>query len=101
LRRNLRFLCVRNFFIGSEARTRWTKGIWYAGRDATGIESAHGIAFYIESNETMGGTERAEYMVKKKDFDKYFKTEGRVREERINRILDVRDSDDDLVSGDS
>lgn len=97
----MKFLCIRNFFIGSETRTRWTKGKWYAGRQPTKIEETHGIAYYIDSNESMGGKQTVEYFVKKKEFATYFKTDYQVREERINKILDVRDSDDDLVSGDS
>jgi len=46
-------------------------------------------------------SDNVEYFVKKKDFKTYFKTDMQVREEKINKILDVRDSDDDLVSGDS
>ena len=97
----MKFLCIRNFFIGSDTRTRWTKGKWYAGRLPTEIEAAHGIAYYIDSDENMGGRQNAEYFVKKKEFKAYFKTDMQVREEKINKILDVRDSDDDLVSGDS
>ena len=100
----MKFLCIRNFFIGSETRTRWTKGKWYAGRLPTEIEEEHGIAYYIDSDETMGGNLTGykhvpiEYFVKKKDFSTYFKTDMQVREEKINQILDVRDSNDDLVS---
>ena len=97
----MKFLCIRNFFIGSDTRTRWTKGKWYVGRLPTEIEAAHGIAYYIDSDENIGGRQNVEYFVKKKDFVTYFKTDMQVREEKINKILDVRDSDDDLVSGDS
>ena len=103
----MKFLCIRNFFIGSDTKTRWTKGKWYAGRLPTEIEEAHGIAYYIDSDDTMGGSLTGynhlpiEYFVKKKEFPTYFKTDSQVREERINKILDVRDSDDDLVSGGS
>ncbi len=97
----MKFLCIRNFFIGSDTRTRWTKGKWYAGRLPTEIEDAHGIAYYIDSDENIGGMQNVEYFVKKKDFKTYFKTDMQVREEKINKILDVRDSDDDVVSGDS
>lgn len=97
----MKFLCIRNFFIGSDTRTRWTKGKWYAGRLPTEIESTHGIAYYIDSDENIGGSRNLEYFVKKKDFKTYFKTDMQVREEKINKVLDVRDSDDDLVSGDS
>ena len=100
----MKFLCIRNFFIGSETRTRWTKGKWYVGRIPTEIEEEHGIAYYIDSDETMGGNltgythQPIEYFVKKKDFVTYFKTDMQVREEKLNIILDVRDSDDNLVS---
>lgn len=97
----MKFLCIRNFFIGSDTKTRWTKGKWYAGRLPTEIEEAHGIAYYIDSDETFGGRQNVEYFIKKKAFKTYFKTDMQVREEKINKILDVRDSDDDLVSGDS
>lgn len=89
----MKFLCIRNFFIGSEKRTRWTKGQWYSGRVPNKIEDAHGIAFYIDSNESTGGKQAVEYFVKKKDFSAYFKTDSQVREERISKILGVQGGD--------
>jgi hypothetical protein len=96
-RNELKFLCIRNYFIGSSTRTRWTKGKWYVGRIPTEIEEEHGIAYYIDSDETMGGNQSIEYFVKKKDFVTYFKTDMQVREEKLNQILDVGDSNDVLV----
>ncbi len=89
----MKFLCIRNFFIGSKT-TRWTKGQWYTGRLPNRIEEANGIAFYIDSNDSLGGTATVEYFVKKKDFSAYFKTDSQVRDERISKILGVRDGDD-------
>lgn len=92
----MKFLCVRNFFIGQ--KTRWTKGKYYDGREANSLERTHGIAFYIESNDAapLGGN--LEYLVKKKDYPTYFKSLEDVREEKLNKILDVGNSNDDLVS---
>jgi hypothetical protein len=93
----VKFLCTRNYFIGSSTRTRWTKGKYYEGRQAEEFERRHGIAYYIKSNDN-GPEGKIEYMVKTKDYSTYFKSLEDVREEKLNKILDVGDSDDDLVS---
>ena len=96
----MKFLCIRNFFIGSSTRTRWTKGKYYEGRMPNSIEKVHGIACYVKSNDN-GPEGSLEYLVKKKDYTTYFKSIEDVREEKLNQILDVGDSNDDLVSRDS
>ena len=55
------------------------------------------IACYVKSNDN-GPEGKLEYLVKKKDYASYFKSIEDVREEKLNQILDVRDSNDDLVS---
>jgi hypothetical protein len=62
------------------------------------MEKAHGIACYVRSNDN-GPEGKIEYMVKKKDYSIYFKSIEDVREEKLNIILDVGNSNDDLVSG--
>jgi len=81
----VKFLCVRNYFIGQ--KTRWTKGKYYDGREANSLERTHGIAFYIESNEESLFGVKLEYLVKKKEYPTYFKSLEDVREERIDMIL--------------
>lgn len=61
------------------------------------IEKVHGIACYVQSNDN-GPEGKIEYLVKKKDYPTYFKSLEDIREEKLNIILDVGDSDDDLVS---
>ena len=62
------------------------------------MKKAHGIACYVRSNDN-GPEGKIEYMVKKKDYSIYFKSIEDVREEKLNIILDVGNSNDDLVSG--
>jgi hypothetical protein len=62
------------------------------------MEKAHGIACYVRSNDN-GPEGKIEYMVKKKDYSTYFKSLEDIREEKLNIILDVGNSNDDLVSG--
>lgn len=62
-----------------------------------GIEKMHGIACYVSSNDN-GPEGKIEYLVKNKDYANYFKSIEDVREEKLNQILDVGDSNDDLVS---
>ena len=61
------------------------------------IEKVHGIAYYVQSNDN-GPEGKIEYLVKTKDYSSYFKSIEDVREEKLNIILDVGDSDDNLVS---
>lgn len=83
----MKFLCIRNYFIGSSTRTRWTKGKYYEGRIPSEIEKKHGIAFYIKSNDN-GPEGKIEYMIKIKDYPNYFKSIEDVREEKLNQILE-------------
>jgi len=62
------------------------------------IEKVHGIACYVQSNDN-GPEGKIEYLVKKKDYQTYFKSLEDIREEKLNIILDVGNSNDDLVSG--
>lgn len=77
----MKFLCIRNYFIGSSTRTRWTKGKYYEGRIPTKIEKENGIAFYIKSNN------KIEYLVKIKDYSNYFKSIEDVRDEKLEELL--------------
>ena len=95
----MKFLCIRNFFTGNGSRTRWTKGRYYEGRMPNSLEQTHGIVFYIKSNDDAPRGGKLEYFLKKKDYLTYFKSIEDVREEKINKILDVGNSNDDLVSG--
>jgi hypothetical protein len=61
------------------------------------IEKAHGIACYVRSNDN-GPEGKIEYMVKKKDYSTYFKSLEDIREEKLNIILNVGNSNDNLVS---
>jgi len=97
----LKFLCIRSYFIGSNSRTRWTKGKYYNGREPRRIEKAAGIEFYIESNDIGPNGNKLEYFVKKKEYNIYFKSIEDVREEKLNIILDVRNNNDNLVSRDT
>ena len=76
----MKFLCIRNYFIGSDTKPRWTKGKQYQGREPSHLEMIHGIAFYIESNEDI------EYFVKRKDFPTYFKSIEDIREEKLSML---------------
>ena len=89
----MKFLCLRNYFIGSSTRTRWTKGEYYEGRLPNEIESANGIAYYIKSNDS-GPEGKLEYMVKNKDYKSYFKSIDVIREEKINNILGIKNGDE-------
>ena len=62
------------------------------------MEKAHGIACYVRSNDN-GPEGKIEYMVKKKDYSTYFKSLEDIREEKLNIILNVGNSNDNLVSG--
>lgn len=62
------------------------------------IEKVHGIVCYVQSNDN-GPEGKIEYLVKKKDYSTYFKSLEDIREEKLNIILDVGNSNDDLVSG--
>ena len=62
------------------------------------IEKVNGIACYVQSNDN-GPEGKIEYLVKIKDYSSYFKSIEDVREEKLNIILDVGNSNDDLVSG--
>ena len=62
------------------------------------IEKVHGIACYVQSNDN-GPEGKIEYLIKKKDYPIYFKSIEDVREEKLNIILDVGNSNDNLVSG--
>lgn len=83
----MKFLCIRSFFIGSDSRTRWTKGKYYNGREPRRIEKEAGIEFYIDSNDNDPHGNPLEYFVKKKDYNVYFKSIEDVREEKLNEIL--------------
>jgi hypothetical protein len=61
------------------------------------MEKAHGIACYVRSNDN-GPEGKIEYMVKKKDYSTYFKSLEDIREEKLNIILNVGNSNDNLVS---
>ena len=64
---------------------------------ANGFDKENGITCYVVSN-SYGTHDDIEYFVKTKEYPMYFKSIEDVREEKINQILDVRDSNDDLVS---
>jgi len=64
---------------------------------AAGFDKENGITCYVVSN-SYGKHDDIEYFVKTKEYNNYFKSIEDVREEKLNIILDVRDSDDDLVS---
>jgi hypothetical protein len=93
----VKFLCIRNYFEDSSSRARWTKGKYYEGRMANGYDKENGITCYVVSN-SYGTHDDIEYFVKTKEYPMYFKSIEDVREEKLNIILDVRDSNDDLVS---
>ena len=65
---------------------------------ASGFDKENGITCYVVSN-SYGTYNDIEYFVKTKEYNSYFKSIEDVREEKLNQILDVRDSNDDLVSG--
>ncbi len=64
---------------------------------ANGYDKENGITCYVVSN-SYGTHDDIEYFVKTKEYPMYFKSIEDVREEKLNIILDVRDSNDDLVS---
>ena len=64
---------------------------------ANGFDKENGITCYVVSNN-YGINDDIEYFVKTKEYNTYFKSIEDVREEKLNQILDVRDSNDDLVS---
>ena len=64
---------------------------------ANGFDKENGITCYVVSN-SYGINDDIEYFVKTKEYNSYFKSIEDVREEKLNQILDVRDSNDDLVS---
>ena len=64
---------------------------------ANGFDKENGITCYVVSN-SYGTNNDIEYFVKTKEYKNYFKSIEDVREEKLNQILDVRDSNDDLVS---
>ena len=64
---------------------------------ANGFDKENGITCYVVSN-SYGTYNDIEYFVKTKEYKNYFKSIEDVREEKLNQILDVRDSNDDLVS---
>ena len=70
------------------------------GRMANGFDKENGITCYVVSN-SYGTYNDIEYFVKTKEYSSYFKSIEEVREEKLNQILDVGDSNDDLVSRDS
>ena len=65
---------------------------------ATGFDKENGITCYVVSN-SCGTHNDIEYFVKTKEYNNYFKSIEDVREEKLNIILDVGNSNDDLVSG--
>lgn len=67
---------------------------------ANGFDKENGITCYVVSN-SYGTYNDIEYFVKTKEYSNYFKSIEDVREEKLNQILDVGDSNDDLVSRDS
>jgi len=67
---------------------------------ANGFDKENGITCYVVSN-SYGTYNDIEYFVKTKEYSSYFKSIEEVREEKLNQILDVGDSNDDLVSRDS
>lgn len=67
---------------------------------ASGFDRENGITCYVASN-SYGTHNDIEYFVKTKEYKTYFKSIEDVREEKLNIILDVGDSNDDLVSRDS
>ena len=67
---------------------------------ANGFDKENGITCYVVSN-SYGISDDIEYFVKTKEYKTYFKSIEDVREEKLNQILDVGDSNDDLVSRDS
>ena len=67
---------------------------------ANGFDKENGITCYVVSN-SYGINDDIEYFVKTKEYSSYFKSIEDVREEKLNQILDVGDSNDDLVSRDS
>lgn len=67
---------------------------------ANGFDKENGITCYVVSN-SYGTYNDIEYFVKTKEYSSYFKSIEDVREEKLNQILDVGDSNDDLVSRDS
>ena len=64
---------------------------------ANGFDKENGITCYVVSN-SYGTKDDIEYFVKTKEYNSYFKSIEDVREEKLNQILDVGDSNDDLVS---
>ena len=64
---------------------------------ANGFDKENGITCYVVSN-SYGINDDIEYFVKTKEYKTYFKSIEDVREEKLNQILDVGDSNDDLVS---
>ena len=64
---------------------------------ANGFDKENGITCYVVSN-SYGTYNDIEYFVKTKEYSSYFKSIEDVREEKLNQILDVGDSNDDLVS---
>ena len=64
---------------------------------ASGFDKENGITCYVVSN-SYGTYNDIEYFVKTKEYPMYFKSIEDVREEKLNKILDVGNSDDDLVS---
>lgn len=65
---------------------------------ANGFDKENGITCYVVSN-SYGTHNDIEYFVKTKEYNNYFKSIEDVREEKLNIILDVGNSNDDLVSG--
>lgn len=65
---------------------------------ANGFDKENGITCYVVSN-SYGTHDDIEYFVKTKEYPMYFKSIEDVREEKLNIILDVGNSNDDLVSG--
>ena len=64
---------------------------------ANGFDKENGITCYVVSN-SYGKNDDIAYFVKTKEYNTYFKSIEDVREEKLNQILDVGDSNDDLVS---
>ena len=64
---------------------------------ANGFDKENGITCYVVSN-SYGTNDDIECFVKTKEYNSYFKSIEDVREEKLNQILDVGDSNDDLVS---
>ena len=64
---------------------------------ASGFDKENGITCYVVSNN-YGINDDIEYFVKTKEYPMYFKSIEDVREEKLNQILDVGNSNDDLVS---